>query len=365
MSGGQLIESPYQKVRDPIEFMRVVGDDIAKSGMFGCQTIEQGRILALTCLKKGVDPLSLVERYHLIQGDLSMRSDAMLAGLLERGGKYRVISRNSDRAEIQITRDGEVQHFCLTWEEAQKESFVRRKDGGIKDNWATPRSRMQMLWARVVSDGVRTMDPTVVCGTYTPEEIQDYQPSENGQQAAQATKPTEPSPTGGEVVDAEFQLVGGKPDEPEYATHEQASQILNLFGVLGVDADAQREILRKKKVSSLRSLTRQQAGEMLTKLQAKATEAAKASESETESFSGGDGDPCTVEQVSAIKTLIAEIEQLQPGTTQKIKDRLTSVGLQKVVDLTFGEARTLEQSLRLKNMDAFFSASLKGFKPGN
>lgn len=36
------------------------------------------------------------------------------------------------------------------------------------------RARMQMLWARCVSDGVRTVAPQCCCGIYTPEETDDF-----------------------------------------------------------------------------------------------------------------------------------------------------------------------------------------------
>ena len=162
----------------------------------------------------------------------------------------------------------------------------------------------------------------------------------------------------------------------EYATHTQMEQIKNLFSLLGIDADTQQAILQKKGVNSLRSLTQQQAGEMLAKLQVKAAELAKQAESQQSSGAGQGLDvshatsmqvdgPCTADQVATIKTLITEIEQLQPGTADKVKAKLVAVGLQKIVDLTFNEARTLEQALRVKNMEAFFAAKLQGFKPGN
>lgn len=274
----------YDKVRDPIEFMRIVGDDIAKCGMFGCSTIEQGRILALTCLKKGIDPLSIAERYHIIKGDLSMRSDAMLAGIGQFGGKYRVVRRTADAAEIEITREDDKQRFALTWEEAKAEPFTKAKDGSIKENYATPRTRMQMLWARVVSDGVRTMWPEVVTGYYTPEEIAD---------------------TNGEAIDASFTVA------------RQAEAEIDAAPVVDPAQGQSMEI---------------------------------------------DG-PCTADQVATIKTIATEIEQLQPGITAKVRVKILEAGLQKLADLSCREADMLIQTLRLKNLEAFFTAKIEGFRP--
>lgn len=359
-------DGAYDKVRDPLEFMQVVGNDIAKSGMFGCQTLEQGRILALTCLKKGLDPLSIAERYHLIKGDLSMRADAMLAGIGQFGGKYRVIKRTADVAEIEITREDDKQRFSLTWEEAKAEPFTKSKDGSVKDNYATPRTRMQMLWARVVSDGVRVMWPEVVCGYYTPEEIADT----NGDSidasftvTPEPTKPATPTPT----------------SEPGFATHTQVELIRNLFTQLGIGPDQQAEILRNKSVNSLRSLTSQQAEEMIGKLKKTLGEIATKEEAETDAANAAEAEavatdvaqgqsmeldgPCSADQVATIKALATEIEQLQPGIAAKIREKILSAGLQKLADLTCREADVLIQALRIKNLEAFFTAVLSGFGP--
>jgi hypothetical protein len=337
--------------------------------MFGCSTIEQGRILALTCLKKGIDPLSIAERYHIIKGDLSMRSDAMLAGIGQFGGKYRVVRRTADAAEIEITREDDKQRFALTWEEAKAEPFTKAKDGSIKENYATPRTRMQMLWARVVSDGVRTMWPEVVTGYYTPEEIAD---------------------TNGEAIDASFTVVpetkpatsetkqpAAEPKpvfsgDPGFATHSQVEQIHNLYSLLGIDADTQTEILRKKGVGSLRGLTTQVAAEMLIKLQANAATVARQAEAEIDAAPVVDpaqgqsmeiDGPCTANQVATIKTIATEIEQLQPGITAKVRVKILEAGLQKLADLSCREADMLIQALRLKNLEAFFAAKIEGFAP--
>lgn len=76
-------------------------------------------------------------------------------------------------------------------------------------------------------------------------------------------------------------------------------------------------------------------------------------------------DPATADQVAAIKTLLTEIEQREPGTVAKVSAKIKESGLQKLADLTFAEARILEQALQVKNLATFFDAALKGFKPGN
>ena len=95
--------------------------------------------------------------------------------------KYEIVSRTNERAEIAIYKGKKKDVFILTWQEAEKEPFTKDKGGNVKTNYATPRSRMQMLWARVVSDGVRATFPQVVAGTYTPEEVEDFTDEEKAE----------------------------------------------------------------------------------------------------------------------------------------------------------------------------------------
>lgn len=370
MDTGVVIVGAYDRVRDPLEFMRLVGDDIAKSGMFGCSSIEQGRILALTCLKKGLDPMSLVETYHLYNGELSMRADAMLAGLSRVGGRYRVITRSPDAAEIEIQRGEDRYRFSLTWQEAQQEPFTKNKKGEVKDNYATPRARMQMLWARVVSDGVRTTWPEVVCGVYTPEELSDF--SEPDLKAAAKSE----KKTDGEVVDGTFTVVADRTTtttpEPQsadgYCSALQSSRIRELFADLKIFGDSQSQILAKRKVNAIRSLTTEQASELIAKLESQMAVADSKTEPQPAVDSGQSMElsgPATADQVAIIKSLLTEIEQREPGTVAKVSAKIKESGLAKLADLNFTEARNLEQALRIKNLATFFEAALKGFKPGN
>lgn len=105
-----------------------------------------------------------------------MKADAMLAQFHKLGGKSIINVRTPEEASVTLKYEGVENGFKFTFEEAKKEKFPYKKDGiTLKDNWSTPRMRMQMLWARVVSDGIRAICPQVNYGRYTPEEIQDIQ----------------------------------------------------------------------------------------------------------------------------------------------------------------------------------------------
>lgn len=163
----------YSRISNPMDAAEQMGMWLFKSAMLGVGTKDAGITVALTCLTEKISPMEFTRRYHIIEGRPSMRADYMLARFEELGGKKRIINRNPACAEIELEWNGEKTKFSFTWEDAQQEPFVKDKKGNIKTNYATPRARMQMLWARCVSDAIRTVCPQVNCGTYSPEEVVD------------------------------------------------------------------------------------------------------------------------------------------------------------------------------------------------
>lgn len=157
-----------------------------------------------------------------------MKADAMLAEFIMLGGKHEVLARDHEKASIKLTINKQTQTFTLTWEEAKKEPFVYEgKEADVvaaitagktdalrlKPKYATPRSRTQMLWARVVSDGVRAMAPTVVAGYYAPEEI------------------------GGDEIEGEIVAVNGKPTNGKTKTVEEIMAEAQAKGSANVAAN--------------------------------------------------------------------------------------------------------------------------------
>lgn len=149
-----------------IEAIEKVGVAIAKSGMFGVERLEQGFILALQCFTEGLPPMELCKRYHLIQGKLSMRADAMLALYRERGGRVKWIKYDADAAQGEWTFEGQTQTISYTANDAKLAGMLPAKGGG----WA--KFPAEMLRARCISKSVRMLCPEVVTGTYTPDEVE-------------------------------------------------------------------------------------------------------------------------------------------------------------------------------------------------
>lgn len=193
----------------PVQHMddiAILGEWFSRSNIAGVQNPAEGFVVASHMVQTGISIVEFTEQYHIIKGRVTKRADAMLADFVRYGGKYRVISRTPERAAIEMTNsNGDTQTFTFTWQEAQNEPFVY--EGGFKsqaaqlklpaqkrtykDKYSTPRSRMQMLWARVVSDACRVMDPRTNQGMYTPEEADDFI---EGEYTVVAAAPRDPVP---------------------------------------------------------------------------------------------------------------------------------------------------------------------------
>lgn len=175
------------------------GNYIFQSNMFGARNPAEGFVIGITCQQEGMTLLQFKERYHVMMGQVTIKSEAMLANLLELGGEYEIQVRTPDRVAIKLTYKKASFLSEIKWEDIKNEEYTRAgkdangksykifdKNGNVvgyntpveqrifKENWSTPRRRMQMMWARAVSDGVRTVCPLATRGHYTPEEVVDF-----------------------------------------------------------------------------------------------------------------------------------------------------------------------------------------------
>lgn len=175
--------SIYNRISDPIAAIKEMGEMIAGSGMFGCQKVEQGMVLAMQCLAEGKAPLELAKTYHIVEGKLSMRADAMLGRFLTTGGRVKWLERSNEKVSASWSHGcNEDVVISCTVEEMKKNGVAMDKTGrNLKTNWE--RFPRQMLTARVISEAVRLLAPQIVAGIYTPEEVQDF-----------SDKPSTPAP---------------------------------------------------------------------------------------------------------------------------------------------------------------------------
>ena len=139
--------------------------------------------LGLLAEARGIPFISAMMRYHLIpdaQGILrpSLRADAMQAEFQEHGGRVRWLVTTDKEVKAEFSHP--LHHpdpftIVLTIDEMNKKGITQGKNG-TKVNWRQwPR---QMLRARAISEGIRAIDPGIVVGIYTPEEVSDFTPTQ-------------------------------------------------------------------------------------------------------------------------------------------------------------------------------------------
>lgn len=357
----------YSRIADPMSAVQQLGTAIAKSKLFGAESEAQGQVLALECISRGIPPLALAERYHVVDGKLMMRYDAMLAEFNNAGGKHRIVSRTPDKAEIELTLDGQKYSESYTWEEAQEDRLPFGKEDKIKKNWSTPRGRKQMLWARVVSEAVRALLPGVNCGRYAPEELGEEAPPANGKAKHEES----------DVVDGEFQVVNGSPavavvdvpaatskkatpTGPTACTAKQSTRINELFAALQLTDEQRTKALAKRNANVVRNLTNEAATELIAALESKLAQVSNAiageSQQPTDAVSWPSSGPCSIEQVNAIKQQMVQLQD--PAIVEQVKKHLAANGKARIADLTVTDADTLLKSLEAKNLAAFIGKTL-------
>jgi hypothetical protein len=164
----------------PLGDMERMAGAIAKSGLFGMKTPDQAIALMIVAQAEGRHPGTVAREYHIINGRPALRSDAMLARFQQSGGSVQWGER-TDKAVSGTFSHPQGGELTLSW------TIEDAKRAGIYSNQWLKYPR-QMLTARVISEGVRTIYPAVVAGVYTPEEVQDFDPP------GRTSQPSTPSP---------------------------------------------------------------------------------------------------------------------------------------------------------------------------
>lgn len=151
------------------QVMERMAATVAKSGLFGMKTAEQALTLMALAQSEGIHPMTAVRDYHIIEGRPSLKADTMLARFQQAGGKVDWLSLTDKKVEAKFSHPaGGSATIAWTIEMAQGAGLANR------NVWKSyPRA---MLRSRVISEGVRTVFPSVISGVYTPEEIVDLDP---------------------------------------------------------------------------------------------------------------------------------------------------------------------------------------------
>jgi len=189
---GEIVLYDQLAQQGAMKAIETLGNTFARSQMFGLSTPQQGQVVAMACLVERKSPLDIMKTYHVIEGTLSKRAEKMLAEFQARGGRLKFVEHTDEACEIVFTHpeyqpDGLTIRFEL--KDLIAKGVAKGKDG-IKTNYK--KSPRQMLRARCISDGIRAVDPEVVCGTYTPEEVSDFSEKHGAKLAARWSRRRNP-----------------------------------------------------------------------------------------------------------------------------------------------------------------------------
>lgn len=153
----------------PFSEMQSMAEAVAKSKLFGMTDPSQVLALMAVAQAEGLHPATAARDYHIIQGRPALKADAMLARFQAAGGKVEWKEYTDKEVTGVFTHpNGGSLELSWTLEQANRIGLVKPGSG-----WAKfPRA---MLRARVVSEGIRSVYPGCVIGTYTPEEVSDFE----------------------------------------------------------------------------------------------------------------------------------------------------------------------------------------------
>lgn len=169
----------------PVAEMEKMALAVARSGLFGISKAEEALSLMLIAQAEGRHPGIVARDYHIIKGKPSLKADTIMARFQEAGGKVKWTQLDDNRVSAIFSHPagGEVE---IDWDLER----AKNADLGGRDMWKKfPR---QMLRARVISEGVRTVFPAVLCGFYTPEEVQDFDTPKQENRPAPQPEPEQP-----------------------------------------------------------------------------------------------------------------------------------------------------------------------------
>ncbi len=172
----------YSQACTSLDSVKQLGDWIAHSGMFGATKPEQGYVLALECIASKQTPLSWKKSNHLINGNITMKSESMLAGLMDAGWDVDWIQFDAVAAIADFSKGAKKVRVSFTADDAKQAGLIPAKPGS---GWA--KFPAEMLRARLISKATRMLDPRITQGRYSPEEIADIS------NTAPAPAPTAPT----------------------------------------------------------------------------------------------------------------------------------------------------------------------------
>lgn len=159
-----------QPVALPLSDIQRMAQAVASSGLFGVKSPDQALALMLIAQAEGLHPAIAARDYDIIQGRPAKKSEAMLRSFIANGGRVKWGKLDDSCAEATFAHPagGEI---TIRWD------MERAKIAGLTGKDMYRKYPRQMLRARCISEGVRTVCPMATSGMYVPEEVADMEPT--------------------------------------------------------------------------------------------------------------------------------------------------------------------------------------------
>ncbi len=143
-----------------------MAEAMARSQLIGMKTPDQVVALMLVAQANNQHPAAAARDYDIIQGRPAKKAEAMLRDFIDAGGsvKWHALDNSVADATFSHPAGGTVR---IDW------TMARAAEAGLAGKDMYKKWPRQMLRARVISEGVRTIYPVATGGMYTPEETQD------------------------------------------------------------------------------------------------------------------------------------------------------------------------------------------------
>jgi len=154
----------------------------------------------LVAQAEGMHPAIAARDYHVINGRPTLRADAMLARFQQAGGKVEW-GEYTDQRVVGTFSHPQGGSVRIEW------TTKMAQDAGLTRNPTWKSYPRQMLRARCISEGIRTIYPGVAIGTYTPEEAEDMAPQRTVRDMGDAEEVAPPPPPAAIDVDKLVQSI--------------------------------------------------------------------------------------------------------------------------------------------------------------
>ena len=145
-------EAIYDKIDDPLAFVKEMGKAYAFAGVAGCKTPQEGECLAWALLEMRKNWIEFAGEYHMIQGKPTLQAHAILARMRKAGAKVDWIDDGESRqkAEADFTLEGKKTRIAYSMATAQQAGIVKRDSGWDKNPAAMLRAAMTRKAAKML-----------------------------------------------------------------------------------------------------------------------------------------------------------------------------------------------------------------------